>query len=120
MRSICHADTDLAVRFVGLSIAGTFDAVAGSPEHTFRSDGSVSAQTKTYSVTYGATMYYRDLTRAAPIVQREIDLVHVAATGDALTVYLWRMTRLVLAPGLTLKADMTEDASIRRNDTVSS
>lgn len=54
----------------------------------------VSVQTKTYSVTYGATMYYRDLTRAAPIVQREIDLVHTAATGDALTVYLWWMTRV--------------------------
>jgi hypothetical protein len=38
-------------------------------------------------------MYYRDLTRAAPIVQREIDLVHTAATGDALTVYLWFETR---------------------------
>jgi hypothetical protein len=52
-----------------------------------------NAQTKTHCVTYGATMYYRDLTRAAPIVQREIDLVHTAATGDALTVYLWWMTR---------------------------
>jgi hypothetical protein len=40
-------------------------------------------------------MYYRDLTRAAPIVHREIDLVHTAATGNALTVYLWRMTRVV-------------------------
>jgi hypothetical protein len=39
-------------------------------------------------------MYYRDLTHAAPIVQREIDLVHTAATGDALTVYLWWMTRV--------------------------
>ncbi len=38
-------------------------------------------------------MYYRDLTRAAPIVQREIDLVHTAAAGDALTVYLWRLNR---------------------------
>ena len=79
----------------------------------------VSAQTKTYSVTYGVTMYYRDLTRAAPIVQREIDLVHAAATGDALTVYLWRMTRVVRAPGLTVKADMAQNAS-RRSDTVSS
>jgi hypothetical protein len=39
-------------------------------------------------------MYYRDLTHAAPIVQLEIDLVHTAATGDALTVYLWWMTRV--------------------------
>jgi hypothetical protein len=43
-------------------------------------------------------MYYRDLIRAAPIVQREIDLVHIAATGDALTVYLWWMTRVAHRP----------------------
>jgi hypothetical protein len=65
-------------------------------------------------------MYYRDLTRAASIVQREIDLVHTAATGDALTVYLWWMTRVVRARSLTVKADIAQDASIRRNDTVSS
>jgi hypothetical protein len=65
-------------------------------------------------------MYYRDLTGAAPIVHRDIDLVHTAATCDALTVYLWWMTRVVRGPGLTVKADMAEDASIRRNDTVSS
>jgi hypothetical protein len=80
----------------------------------------VSAQTETYSLTYGATMYYRDFTRAAPIVQREIDLVHSAATADALTVYLWWMTRVVRARGSIVKADMAQDASIRRNDTVSS
>ena len=39
-------------------------------------------------------MYYRDLTLAAPLVQREIDLAYTAATGDALTVYLWWMTRV--------------------------
>jgi hypothetical protein len=65
-------------------------------------------------------MYYRDLTRAAPIVQREIDLVHTAATGDALTVYLWWTTRVVRARGVTVKTDIAQDASIRRNDTVSS
>jgi hypothetical protein len=61
-------------------------------------------------------MYYRDLTRAAPIVQREIDLVHTAATGDALTMYLWRMTRVARAPGLTVKAGLA-NAPVRRNDT---
>jgi hypothetical protein len=64
-------------------------------------------------------MYYRDLTHAAPIVQREIDLVHTAATGDALTVYLWWTTRVVRALALTGKTDMAQHAS-RRNDTVSS
>jgi hypothetical protein len=62
-------------------------------------------------------MYYRDLTRAAPIVQREIDLVHTAGNGDALTVYLWR-THVARAPDLTVNADMS-NASIRRNHTVS-
>jgi len=51
-----------------------------------------SAQTRTHRVTYVAIMYHRDLTRAAPIVQREIDLSHTAATGDAHTMYLWCMT----------------------------
>jgi len=36
-------------------------------------------------------MYYRDLTRAASIMQREIDLVHTAATSDARSMYLWWM-----------------------------
>jgi hypothetical protein len=38
-------------------------------------------------------MYYRDLTGAAPMVQREIDLTQAKATSDALAVYLWWMPR---------------------------
>jgi hypothetical protein len=50
-------------------------------------------------------MYYRDLTRVAPIVQREIDLVHTVSTGDALTVYLWWMTRVPHGPTRNTFAD---------------
>jgi hypothetical protein len=50
-------------------------------------------------------MYYRDLTRAAPIVQREIDLVHTAAAGDPLTMYLWWMTRVPHRPTRNTIAD---------------
>jgi hypothetical protein len=38
-------------------------------------------------------MYYRDLTGAAPMVQREIDLAQTKATSDALAVYLWWVPR---------------------------
>jgi len=64
-----------------------------------------NAQTKTHCITYVATMYYRDLTRAAPTVQREIDLVLTATTGDALTVYLWWMTRVPHRPTRNTSVD---------------
>jgi hypothetical protein len=51
------------------------------------------AQTKTRRAAYGAPMYYRDFTNAAPMVQREIDLAHTRDTSDALALYLWWVPR---------------------------
>jgi hypothetical protein len=67
--------------------------IADSPEHTFRSPQLAGAQTKTHCAAYGAPMYYRDFTNAAPMVQREIDLAQTKATCDALAVYVWWMPR---------------------------